>query len=330
MDRSPGVENAAGFRAELVHSIKQALTTRTVDSPVYLALPGLRPPRRLPDPVSEESGVPVSEATVDTPEKPPWASAVGSDEYGRYAEITIDGVRQRFRWIEPGSFEMGSPASEPGCGSDEVQHTVTLSRGFWLADTACSQAFWQAVTRSNPSDFKEVPRNPVENVSWNDAQSFVAELNRHLPGLQARLPSEAEWEYACRAGTTTPFSFGGNIWPEQVNYDGNRPYASGKKGRYRARTVPVGSLPPNAWGLYEMHGNVSEWCADWYGSYPMGAQTDPRGPQTGVYRVLRGGSWFYYGRYVRSAYRSRYVPGERSDGSGFRLALGPAGPAEPA
>jgi len=329
MDMSPGIENADGFRSELVHSITQALTTRAVDSPVYLALPSLQPPRRLPDPARAEGAVAVSEAAVDAPAKPPWASAAGNDEYGRYAEITIDGVRQRFRWIEPGSFEMGSPASEPGHGSDEVQHTVTLSRGFWLADTACSQAFWQAVTGSNPSNFKEDPRNPVQNVSWNDAQSFVAELNRRLPGLQARLPSEAEWEYACRAGTTTPISFGVDITPDQVNFVGRHPYAGGETEQYRERTVAVGLLPPNAWGLYEMHGNVWEWCADWYGKYATGAQLDPRGPQTGVYRVLRGGSWFDYGGIVRSAYRNGLEPGLRFDDFGFRLALGQAGPAEP-
>lgn len=330
MDMSPGIEDAVGFRSELVHSIKQALTTRAVDSPVYLALPSLRPPRRLPDPARAEGEVAVSEATVDTREKPPWASALGSDDYGQYAEIAIAGVSQRFRWIAPGSFLMGSPAREPERADHEVQHPVTLSRGFWLADTACTQALWQAVTGSNPSRFKHDPRNPVDNVSWEDAQGFISELNRRLPGLQARLPSEAEWEYACRAGTTTPFSFGDNITPDQVNYDGNFPYAGGKKGRYRESTVPVGSLPSNAWGLHEMHGNVLEWCADWYGEYPTSGGLDPQGPQKGDYRVLRGGSWFYNGGHVRSAYRPGHGPGSRIGGGhvGFRLALGQAGPAE--
>jgi hypothetical protein len=166
-----------------------------------------------------------------------------------------------------------------------------LSRGFWLADTACTQALWQAVTGAKPSYFKDDARNPVENVSWDEVQAFLSELNRRVPGLQARLPSEAEWEYACRAGTTTPFSFGDNITPEQVNYDGNYPYAGGEKGLYRQKTVPAGSLPANPWGLYEMHGNVWEWCADWYGDYPNTPQVDPTGPQTGASRVLRGGSW---------------------------------------
>jgi sulfatase modifying factor 1 len=198
---------------------------------------------------------------------------------------------------------MGSPPDEPERYEDEVQHEVTLSRGFWLADTACTQAFWQAVTGSNPSGFKDDPRNPVEQVSWDDVQAFIAELERRLPGLPVRLPTEAEWEYACRAGTTTPFSFGENITPELVNYDGNYPYAGGEKGLYRQKTVPVASLPANPWGLYEMHGNVWEWCADWYGDYPTEPQVDPQGPQTGDDRVLRGGSWSYIGGYVRSAYR---------------------------
>jgi formylglycine-generating enzyme required for sulfatase activity len=127
-------------------------------------------------------------------------------------------------------------------------------------------------------------------VSWEAVQTFLDRLNALVPGLDAGLPSEAQWEYACRAGTTAPFSFGRNITPEQ-NYDGNYPYAGAEKGLYRERTVAVGSLPPNPWGLYEMHGNVWEWCADWYGPYPDGSQIDPAGPPDGSRRVLRGGSW---------------------------------------
>jgi sulfatase modifying factor 1 len=175
------------------------------------------------------------------------------------------------------------------------------------------------VTGSNPSRFKDDPRNPVEQVSWDDVQGFIAELKRRLPGLPVRLPSEAEWEYACRAGTTTPFSFGDRITPELVNYDGNNPYAGGEKGLYRQKTVPVASLPANGWGLYEMHGNVWEWCADWYADYSTEPQVDPQGPATGGGRVLRGGSWFDDGGGVRSARRYRVQPGGRygtSSGSG--------------
>ena len=119
--------------------------------------------------------------------------------------------------------------------------------------------------------------------------------------MNARLPTEAEWEYACRAGTNTPFSFGDNITPEQVNYDGNYPYADGKKGLYREKTVPVKSLPANAWGLYEMHGNVWEWCQDWYGDYPAEPVTNPEGSQAGVERVVRGGSWDFSTRWSARA-----------------------------
>lgn len=261
---------------------------------------------------------------------PGWASDIGRDRYGLYADLTLGEVRQRFRWIAPGRFLMGSPPTEPErepWGADETLHEVTLGQGFWLADTACTQALWIAVMGENPSQFRDDSRNPVETVSWNMAQTFVERLNEKIWELSVRLPTEAEWEYACRAGTRTPFSFGENITPEQVNYNGNYPYAGGRKGLYRQKTVPVQSLPPNPWGLHEMHGNVREWCQDWYGPYGAEAQTDPRGPDRGGGRVLRGGSWNGLGRYLRSARRGVGVPGSRSDDVGFRLALGPVEPA---
>ncbi len=255
---------------------------------------------------------------------PPWASEWEEDaEWGLAATLNLNGVKQTFRWIQPGTFLMGSPKDEPQRNAErETQHEVTLTRGYWLADTACTQALWQSVMGDNPSRFTDDPANPVEQVSWNDVQIFLDRLNELVPGLAAGLPSEAQWENACRAGTTTPFSFGKNIAPEKVNYDGNFPYADGKKGLYREHTVPVKSLPPNPWGLYEMHGNVWEWCADWYGDNPQGPQTDPSGPPEGVYRVLRGGSWSSYCRYCRAAIRDGYVPGDRNGGLGFRLAPG--------
>ncbi|WP_374495622.1 formylglycine-generating enzyme family protein [Zoogloea sp.] len=257
------------------------------------------------------------------PFPPPWASEWEEDaEWGLAATLNLNGVKQTFRWIQPGTFLMGSPRDELGRYSDETQHKVTLSRGYWLADTACTQALWQAVMGDNPSRFKVYPANPVEQVSWNDVQTFFARLDALVPGLDAGLPSEAQWENACRAGTTTPFSFGENITSEQVNYDGNFPYAGGKKGLYRACTVPVKSLPPNPWGLYEMHGNVREWCADWFGNYPQGPQVDPSGPPEGVERVLRGGSWINDGQYCRAAARCRNEPGFRGNTIGFRLAPG--------
>ncbi len=255
---------------------------------------------------------------IDWPE---WADRVGCDEYGLYAEFIVETVTQRMRWIRPGTFRMGSPENEPERSKNERQHRVTLTRGYWLADTAVTQSLWEAVWMGNPSRFKGKVR-PVEKVSWNDCMLFIENINELKPGLDIRLPTEAEWEYACRAGTETPFSFGRNITPEQVNYDGNHPYAKGEKAKYRKETVEVKSLPANPWGLYEMHGNVWEWCSDWYGDYPEGVVDDPHGPEHGVNRVLRGGSWVGYGGDVRSALRFRDEPGFRDNFTGFRLARG--------
>ncbi len=256
-----------------------------------------------------------------------WASDWGEDRYGLWQAFTYKEVRHAFRWIQPGTFMMGSPESEKGRYNREVLHQVTLSLGFWMAETTVTQALWQAVMGNNPSGFGNSPNNPVEQVSWNDAQGFTKKLNTLVSGLQARLPTEAQWEYACRAGTTTPFSFDDNITPKQVNYEGNYPHADGKKGLYRKKTVPVKSLPANPWGLFEMHGNVSEWCQDaWQEKLPAAPTTDPEsaagGDQAGVKRVVRGGSWINRGRYCRSAYRYRFEPVRRNDSIGFRLLLG--------
>ncbi len=236
--------------------------------------------------------------------------------------FTIQGVPQKFRWLEPGSFMMGSPVNEPERYNDETQHKVTFSKGFWLADSTVTQELWQLVMGSNPSKFKGRHR-PVEKISWHDARKFIDTLNKLVPGLSVSLPTEAQWEYGCRAGTITPFSFGDNITPKQVNYDGRYPYNNGEKGKNRKETVDVKTLPCNAWGLYEMHGNVWEWCEDWF-QEDLGSDsvTDPKGPEGGEDRVVRGGSWRSDGRFVRSAIRLRYHPGLRHDVIGFRLARG--------
>jgi formylglycine-generating enzyme required for sulfatase activity len=269
--------------------------------------------------------------------------AFGIDaDFGVYVDLrlqtTLGEATQRLRWIRPGSFWMGSPADEPERFDGEgPRHAVTLTRGFWLADTACTQALWQAVTGGDPSRFPGDPQLPVVEVSWNELQGFLRLLGRLLPGCFADLPSEAEWEYACRAGTQTPFSFGPTISPAQVNYDGNFPYAGGAEGEYRQTTVPVCSLPPNPWGLFEMHGNVWEWCADGPRDYTEDAQIDPRGPlddTTG--RAVRGGSWIVIAGWARSASRGADHPVESDDNLGFRLCLRsmeqdqlrPAGPSE--
>ena len=275
---------------------------------------------------------------------PPWADDWGTDDHGHWVTFSITNqqgqkITQRMRWIEPGTFLMGSPENEPERFDGEgPQHSVTIRQSFWLFDTACTQALWKAVMGENLSRFKGADR-PAENVSWNDCQTFLKRLNQRRPGLDLALPSEAQWEYACRAGTTTPFSFGTNITPEQVNYNGNHPYAGGKKGLSRQQTVPVASLPPNPWGLYEMHGNVWEWCQDHWHDHYEGAPTDGSAwedREAGASRVLRGGSWHYDARHVRAAYRDAYLPDSRLDSIGFRCArvrvASPASPegAEPA
>jgi formylglycine-generating enzyme required for sulfatase activity len=258
--------------------------------------------------------------------KPAWAHHFGRDEYGLYADFKIKGVTQRMRWIMPGEFLMGSPESEPERRSDEDQHEVILTQGFWLADTACTQSLWQAVMSDNPSRFKGADL-PVENVSWEDCRIFIGKLNETIPSLDLSLPTEAQWEYACRAGTTTPFHFGETIATDQADFNGHYPYNDGPKGEYREKTVPVKTFPCNAWGVYEMHGNVWEWCADRYGAYPKEAVIDPIGPHEGNTRVLRGGSWIDNGWSVRSAGRYWLAPTFRSGPDGLRLARGQTGPA---
>ena len=251
----------------------------------------------------------------------PWASDWGQDPYGLWMGLIVSEVRQAFRWIPPGRFMMGSPSKEAERFDDETEHEVVLTGGFWLADTACTQALWEAVMGKNPSEFKGAER-PVEEISWEDAVLFTKRLNAQVTGLDLRLPTEAEWEYACRAGNQTPFWFGTNISTDQVNYHGKYPYAGGKKGQYRGETVEVKALPCNGWGLYQMHGNVWEWCADWYGDYPTDTVTDPTGSETGEGRVLRGGSWSVSAGDARSAQRFSGTPDDRGDYLGFRLARG--------
>jgi formylglycine-generating enzyme required for sulfatase activity len=237
-------------------------------------------------------------------------------------EYVHDKTSLVFVYIPGGTFMMGSAGSEANRDSDERQHDVTLSP-YLMAKYEVTQEVWEKVMGSNPSRFKTNGNCPVERVPWNDVRGEVN--GRPNPrsfcgrtGLD--LPTEAQWEYACRAGTTTPFAFGVTITPEQVNYNGNYPYGRAPMGEYREETVPVDSFVPNGWGLYNMHGNVWEWCYDWYGDYPQGRVTDPRGPSTGSLRVLRGGSWINYARNSRSAFRGNHDPSRANFSFGFRPA----------
>jgi formylglycine-generating enzyme required for sulfatase activity len=258
-------------------------------------------------------------------EKPAWASDFGADEYGIYAEFSVKGVVQRMRWIPPGKFMMGSPESEAEGETNETQHEVILTQGFWLADTACTQELWEAVMGENPSSFKDDPHNPVEQVSWEMIRSedgFLERLNAAVPGLYSCLPTESQWEYAARAGNATSFWWKHPLTTDQANYNGQYSMVDKVDGGYRRKTVPAKYFKRNAWGLWQMHGNVWEWCEDWIGDYPKGTVIDPVGPPTGASRVLRGGGWGDIGRYLRSAYRDFDQPSCAWYLNGFRLARG--------
>ena len=236
--------------------------------------------------------------------------------------------------IEGGGFLMGSPQEEVGRYDNETLHDARVS-SFYIGKYNVTQKEYTEVMGINPSKFRG-DAMPVENVSWLDAIQYCNRLSQRenlvpayvINGEQVgwnreangyRLPTEAEWEYACRAGTRTPFNTGDNITTFQANYNGNYPYNGNIKGTYRERTTAGGSFSPNAWGIYDMHGNVWEWCWDWYGIYKAGDERDPAGPASGSRRVLHGGSWISDARNLRSAYRYCSIPSFRTYYLGFRL-----------
>ena len=235
-------------------------------------------------------------------------------------EPVTNSVGMKFVWIPPGSFMMGSPDEEPRRDPEETLHRVTLTKGFFVQETEVTQGQWQAVMENNPSEFKNCGENcPVENVSWNDVQAFIWRLNQKEGAGLYRLPTEAEWEYVCRAGTGRPFSFGYCLGTDQANYEGNYPLTGCAKGEYRRKPLPVASLSPNPWRIFDLHGNVSEWCQDKYGKYSSHPVSDPVGPGDGSFFVIRGGGWRNGARLCRSAVRSKGPPEVRSDMVGFRL-----------
>lgn len=235
--------------------------------------------------------------------------------------FTINGVSFNMVRIPAGEFMMGSPSDEPGRKDDETQHLVRITQAFWLGETQVTQGLWMAVMGDNPSYFDDWGLNfPVEQVSWEDCQVFIQRLNREIQGGGFRLPTEAEWEYACRAGTTTPFYTGQCLNTDEANYRGVLPMEGCQEGEDRCSPITVASFRPNAWGIYDIHGNVWEWCQDWYDDYPHGTATDPEGPSEGASRVLRGGSWSVSAELCRSALRIYVWPDFRYINLGLRLA----------
>jgi formylglycine-generating enzyme required for sulfatase activity len=232
------------------------------------------------------------------------------------------GVKMKMVLIPAGEFIMGSPETEKTYDAekrkmvhpeDETQHRVQITKAFYMGATEVTQAQYVAVMGGrgfNKSKFRSNDL-PVENVTWLDTQEFLTNLSEKTNKM-FRLPSEAEWEYACRACSTTPFAFGGTLNTDQANYDGGYVYGDGVKGEIREKTSPVGSLQPNAWGLYDMHGNVMEWCNDWYDEnyYNDSPEDDPQGPEKGGWKVIRGGAWKHDPGICRSAHRMNSAPDE--------------------
>jgi formylglycine-generating enzyme required for sulfatase activity len=262
--------------------------------------------------VEAETPPPLAIAPFDAPQAKSHQQA-----FAAYLGVTVESsnsIGMKFALIPPGEFVMGSPTNEPGREGNEASHKVTLTRSFELAVYEVTQEQYQQIMGNNPSRFKG-PTNPVEMVSWNDAVEFCSRLSA-LPGEKAagyvyRLPTEAEWEYACRAGTTTKFSFGDKDarLDDYAWYDINSNRTS----------HPIGQKRPNPWGLYDIHGNVWEWCQDWYGDYPDDAVTDPTGARSGTKRVYRGGCWGYLSVGCRSALRTMNTPDYRLSDHGFRV-----------
>jgi formylglycine-generating enzyme required for sulfatase activity len=253
-----------------------------------------------------------AKAAVVKSSGPKWRTAVmvdcGEDRFGRWAAVMIAGVEMRFRYCVPGRFLMGSPQSEFGRSNDEGPvHEVVFTRGFWMAEVPVTQRLWEAVAGSNPSEFKTADR-PVEYVRWSDCDGWLRKANSMTGGLNLRFPTEAEWEYAARAGTAGP------------RY-GDLDAIAWHRGNSAAETHEVKSKKANEWGLHDMLGNVWEWCSDWHGQYPTGRVTGPKGRSSGSYRVIRGGSWDSVAGDVRSAGRFGNHPGYRRSSLGFRPAL---------
>jgi formylglycine-generating enzyme required for sulfatase activity len=248
-------------------------------------------------------------------------------------------IGMKFTLIPKGMFEMGSAETELDRNSDEPRHSVVISKDFYLGVYEVTQKQFEAVMGTNPSFFtpvgpgkakvksKSTSHHPVEQVTWYDAVAFCKKLGELPDEKEAkhsyRLPTEAEWEYACRAGTTTGLHYGDKVNAYKANFNGLSPYGDGGAGPFLRATAQVGEYSANAFGLHDMHGNVAEWCADWYAAdyYYNSAKIDPIGPETGTERVLRGGAWVNTGKACRSAARFKLAPDLSSYSTGLRVVL---------
>ncbi|HKK90979.1 MAG TPA: formylglycine-generating enzyme family protein [Desulfobacteraceae bacterium] len=235
----------------------------------------------------------------------------------------INHLGMTFVPIPPGSFEMGSPETEPFRDSDETLHTVTIKNAFYIQSTEVTVGQWRAVMGTSwLARKKGTEKMPVTRVSYYDCLEFIRELNKTQKGT-CRLPTEAEWEYACRAGTQTAYSWGNHIDCSKAMFANNTKKEAGCVEFYELKAIapdrpaPVGQFPPNPWGIYDMHGNVWEWCSDRYGQYQAGKKPGNQSDS----RVRRGGSWYKYGQYLRSANRTYGHPGSKFKTTGFRLVL---------
>ena len=306
------------------------VATISITTAVLSAAEGDKPPAAAPKP----------KADISTWAKVSPAQAAAAKELGVPVAFE-NSVGMRFVLIPSGTFMMGSRDSAaevarrcamPNAGAgwfldEHPRHKVTLTKAFYMSIHEVTNASHEALYPPKPNKDKKKPKTPVKvknpsdpvvNVSCSTAEKFCKDLSARDKRKYA-LPTEAQWEYACRAGTETPFFFGEAASTDKANYHGDYIYGKGKKGKNRGKPAPVGSMPPNAWGLYEMHGNVSEWCATRYSKYGSDAESDPTGPEKGDQRLLRGGSWRSYPGACRSAFRHKLGAGTRSEAIGFRV-----------